>query len=63
MFDFFTPCTTPENQRVSDIFEGYKMGALAKNGLGNSKILLNHLLGGAGKSDTLPEIFTTPKFY
>ena len=63
MFHSFTPCTTPENQRVSDIFEGYKMETLGRNGLGNSKILLDYLLGGAGKSNTLPEIFKAPKFY
>ena len=27
------PLKTPENQRFSDVFRGYKMGTLARNGL------------------------------
>ena len=33
MFPFFTPLKTPENQRFSGVFRGYKMRTLAKNGL------------------------------
>ena len=29
------PLKTPENQRFSGIFRGYKMGTLARNGLKN----------------------------
>ena len=34
MFPFYTlPLKTPENQRFSVVFRGYKMGTFAKNGL------------------------------
>lgn len=32
MFQFLHPLKTPENQRFSGVFRGYKMGALARNG-------------------------------
>ena len=36
------PLKTPENQRFSGVFRGYKMGTLARNGLTNctSNLLL-----------------------
>ena len=33
MFPFYTPLKTPENQRFSGVFRGYKMGTSAGNGL------------------------------
>ena len=35
------PLKTPENQRFSGVFRGYKMGKLARNGLMQSKKKLN----------------------
>ena len=39
MFPFYTPLKTPENQRFSGVFRGYKMGTLARNGLKNTKAM------------------------
>ena len=33
MFPFYTPLKTPENQRFSRVFRGYKMETFARNGL------------------------------
>ena len=32
------PPKTPENQRFSGVFRGYKMGTLARNGLNNRQV-------------------------
>ena len=33
IFPFYTPLKTPENQRFSGVFRGYKMRALVRNGV------------------------------
>ena len=35
IFPFYNPLKTPEYHRFSGVFKGYKMGALARNGLIN----------------------------
>ena len=32
-YSYFIPLKTPENQRYSGVFRGYKIGILARNGL------------------------------
>ena len=38
------PLKTPENQKVSNVFRGYKIGILSRNGLTHSVPTFSHIV-------------------